>query len=212
MGNIQYELIRSRRRTLSVIVADGKVTVRAPLRMSADAIARFVEGKRLWIEKQIARRDPRFDAVREGRALLCGGRLFPVRFGAAQSGEAEGAFYFKEEASVRAYFIRTRGEAFLREVRECAERAGLFPSRVLLRDFKARWGSCDAEGVIKLNWRLLMLPTELRVYVIVHELCHLKVLSHSAAFWAEVGRLCSDWPRLRRELKNYAFLTAMYRR
>ena len=212
LEELQYKLIRSRRRTLSILVADGKITVRAPLRMADDAIMRFVESKRQWIEKQVARRDPRFDAVREGRALLCGGELFPVCFGAERNGEDKGTFYFKSEAAVRSYLIRTRGGELLRKAGGLAGRFGFSPSQILLRDFKARWGSCDSSGIIKLNWRLLMLPPELSGYVIVHELCHLKVLAHSPAFWEEVGRLCADWRRLRRELKNYAFLTNLYRR
>ena len=81
-----------------------------------------------------------------------------------------------------------------------------------LRDFKARWGSCDAKGVVSLNWRLTMLPLPLRDYVLVHELCHRRHLDHSPAFWAEVARFCPDYAHLRGELRAYSFLTLLYRK
>ncbi len=207
-----YKLIRSRRRTLSVTVADGEVTVRAPLRMSEGTVRRFLESKRAWIERHIARRDPSFDAVRGSFAILCGGEQYPVRFGAAQNGEKDGAFYFKDAASVRAYFIRTRGAQLLEEAELLAAQFGRMPAHILLRDFKARWGSCDANGTVKLNWRLLMLPPQLRRYVILHELCHMKFLDHSAAFWAELERCLPGCRALRKELRRYAFLPSLYRR
>ncbi len=207
--NAFYRVIRSRRRSVAVIVADGSVTVRAPLGMSDDAIARFVESKRAWIERKLVR-DPRFDAVRRGEAVLRAGESFPMRFG-ERTGEEGGVFYFKNAAAVRPYFIKRWGTQLTDRLLFLSRQARLYPSAVCLRDFKARWGSCDGAGVIKLNWRLLMLPPALCDYVLLHELCHLAVPDHSAAFWALLSRFCPFPKRLRAELKRYAFLTLLYR-
>ena len=51
--DIQYQLIRSRRKTIGIQVKDGMVTVRAPLRTSAQEIEAFVERSRSWIEKHL---------------------------------------------------------------------------------------------------------------------------------------------------------------
>lgn len=51
---LQYELIRSDRKTLAIQVrSDGRVVVRAPTRMPLADIQRFVEEKTLWIEKHL---------------------------------------------------------------------------------------------------------------------------------------------------------------
>lgn len=76
-----------------------------------------------------------------------------------------------------------------------------------LTDAKGKWGSCNSEHCIALNWRLIILPTELRDYVIVHELCHTKYLNHSAAFWSEVARFLPNYRTLRSRLKEFGFLT-----
>lgn len=85
------------------------------------------------------------------------------------------------------------------------------PEDLQVRDFKAKWGSCDSRGLIKINWRILFLRPPLREYILVHELCHLKFLNHSADFWAEVEQFCPSYRKLRKELKDMAFLTELYR-
>jgi predicted metal-dependent hydrolase len=52
-----------------------------------------------------------------------------------------------------------------------------------------RWGSCTTgEGTIRLSDRLQSMPTWVIDYVLLHELSHLVIANHSAAFWALVGR------------------------
>ena len=50
-----YELIRSNRKTIVLQIKDGgRIIVRAPLRMAAKDIQRFVDSKAAWIEKHLA--------------------------------------------------------------------------------------------------------------------------------------------------------------
>lgn len=65
--------------------------------------------------------------------------------------------------------------------------------KVFIRDQKRRWGSCNAKGELRFNWRLVMAPLELLDYVVVHEMAHLKVLDHSAKFWRLVERIMPDY-------------------
>lgn len=74
------------------------------------------------------------------------------------------------------------------------------PRRVSIRDQRLQWGSCSSAGAINLNWRLMLTPGELADYVIVHELCHLRHLDHSARFWALVSEVIPDHQRRRRDL------------
>ena len=76
-------------------------------------------------------------------------------------------------------------------------RIGVRPSRVSIRGQKTCWGSCTGNGSISLNWRLMLLPRELAEYVLIHELCHLRFLDHSASFWALVEQWVPDFRRRR---------------
>ena len=69
----------------------------------------------------------------------------------------------------------------------------MLPARVSIRDPRTRWGSCSAAGAISYSWRLVICPPPVLDYVVVHELCHLRVHDHSKAFW---GLLTRGPPRL----------------
>ena len=50
---MQYQVIRSQRKTLSLEIREGRLLVRAPMRVSDAAVERFVQIHRVWIEKQL---------------------------------------------------------------------------------------------------------------------------------------------------------------
>lgn len=52
-----------------------------------------------------------------------------------------------------------------------------------------RWGSCAADGAIRINWRLIMAPDFVRQSVVAHEVAHLVHFDHSPAFHALLERL-----------------------
>ncbi len=76
-------------------------------------------------------------------------------------------------------------------------------ARISIRDQKTRWGSCSQLGNLNFNWRLIMAPEPVLDYVIIHELCHLKRMSHGKVFWNVVTKYCSDWPEKRRWLNKH---------
>lgn len=69
---------------------------------------------------------------------------------------------------------------------------GFVYHRVAIRDTKRSWGSCSNKGNLNFSYKLLFLPPCLRDYIILHELCHLRVLNHSQAFWDEMTALMPD--------------------
>lgn len=75
--------------------------------------------------------------------------------------------------------------------------------RVVIRDQRSRWGSCSRTGTLSFQYRLIRLPLPLLDYVVVHELCHLEHMNHSASFWSAVGSILPDYVRLRKMLKGY---------
>ena len=76
----------------------------------------------------------------------------------------------------------------------------LNPPRVFLSSANSRWGSCNSRREIRFSWRLMKARPALIDYVVCHELSHLRHMNHSAHFWAEVERMCSDYALLKTEL------------
>jgi predicted metal-dependent hydrolase len=104
-------------------------------------------------------------------------------------------------AAVETWYRREAQAHFRARVTHFAPHVGHAPRAIHVRAQRTRWGSCSARGVISLNWRLLQLPAALLDYVVVHELCHLRVPDHSPRFWAEVARILPDWRERRRALR-----------
>ena len=52
---MDYEIIYSKRKTISLVIKEGKLIVRAPLGTKQSKIRELVEGHKSWIEKGIAK-------------------------------------------------------------------------------------------------------------------------------------------------------------
>ena len=87
-------------------------------------------------------------------------------------------------------------------VRYFAPKVGVDYGMITIRNQKTRWGSCSARGNLNFNCLLMLAPSEVIDYVVVHELCHRKELNHSPRFWAEVARVLPDYKRQERWLKE----------
>ena len=88
-------------------------------------------------------------------------------------------------------------------LREEAARLKVEFSGPRIADQKTLWGSCTAENRISLSWRLLMAPSEVMRYVVVHELCHVRHHNHSQRFWRLVSRQMPDFEVHRRWLGEH---------
>ena len=77
---------------------------------------------------------------------------------------------------------------------------------VKLSNGRSEWGSCDRQGVIRLNWRLIQLPPDLALYIVAHEVAHLIELNHSARFWSLVEGLFPGSSKARDTLDEWTAL------
>ena len=78
----------------------------------------------------------------------------------------------------------------------------LTPKKVTVKQYRARWGSCNNRGEVSFNYLLIMTPLFVIDYVIVHELCHLVHLNHSPNFWQLVAHHFPEYKTAKEWLKN----------
>lgn len=64
---------------------------------------------------------------------------------------------------------------------------------VRLKNNSSNWGSCSSNGNINISIRTLFAPSDVRDYVYIHELSHLKELNHSSRFWKIVSDIMPDY-------------------
>jgi len=88
---------------------------------------------------------------------------------------------------------------------QLSTQTGIAYRQLRIRNQKTRWGSCSSLGNINLNLRLMMMPARVMDYVILHELCHLRELNHSPAFWQLLKDFCPDYQRWRAWLQREGY-------
>jgi len=78
----------------------------------------------------------------------------------------------------------------------------LKPTKTTIKQYRARWGSCNSRGEVNFNYLLMMTPLLVIDYVIVHELCHLVHMNHSKHFWQLVAQHFPEYKTAKQWLKN----------
>lgn len=199
-------LIRSKRRTLALqIGADGRLTVRAPLRLPLCEIEHFLQARADWIRKHQERfrtRPAPEHHYHPGERFLYLGAEYPLAVvQAARPALAlvNGEFRLSWAAQPRArqvftawYRARAR-EVFAQRAEVYARRMGVSYEKLRISSARTRWGSCSNQRTLSFTWRLVMAPPEAIDYVVIHELAHLQVRGHSREFWSLVARWMPGW-------------------
>ncbi len=75
------------------------------------------------------------------------------------------------------------------------------PEKIRIRKFNKRWASCTKGKKLNFNWKIIMAPMRILDYVIVHELCHLKINKHSKLFWQKVSTIIPDYKKRKEWLR-----------
>jgi predicted metal-dependent hydrolase len=82
-----------------------------------------------------------------------------------------------------------------------SERFGIAAPTVLIREQTKRWASCDPEGVLRFNWRIIQASMRLVDYVVAHELVHLSHREHTRDLWSALGKAMPDYEGRRAQLR-----------
>ncbi len=90
-----------------------------------------------------------------------------------------------------------------------AEKHNISYNKCFIRDQKTKRGSCSWQWHIGLNRRLVMMPTRVSDYVILHELAHRTHMNHSIDFWNACKDLCPKTDEARIWLKQYGRILHM---
>jgi predicted metal-dependent hydrolase len=176
MQDLEYKLVRSRRRTLALeIKKDGGLLVRSPLKFSTESVHRFIEQKKSWIERK------QKEAIEKNRLRL----LVP-----------------KLSDDLVEYHKKLAEQKISERLGHYASRLGISYRRYRISSARSRWGSCARSGRLSFSWRLAMAPAPVLDYVIIHELIHILEHNHSGRFWEKVKQICPEYKRCKQWLKE----------
>jgi hypothetical protein len=106
--------------------------------------------------------------------------------------------------AVQAWLMRQAKRLFTERLAHFAPLLGVQWRKLVLSNAGTRWGTAHADGLIRLNWRLVHFRLPVIDYVVAHELSHLRVMDHSPRFWDTVRTVVPDYARLRGQLRDEA--------
>lgn len=202
---------------------DGKVVVYYPNNCSRERAEQFVNTKKGWIDKKVGEITANYSKnieLFDLQSLLLLGKKVNIQYEKSLKKPvltdttlilpADAQNDIDKKKSYLRKFVKTSAADVLPQcVSHFAEKMDKCPTKIAISQQKSIWGSCNAKKEIRLNAKLIMLPISLMEYVVIHELCHLTELNHSAKFWALVNSYC-DSAACRKNLKKYNYLISLF--
>ena len=168
-------VIRKRIKNINLCVRppEGRIEVSAPWGTDLEFIRTLVREKRDWIRRQQE-------------------RVAETPMGRAAGASAEDVAQWKKVVQSFVPALIEKWEPIM----------GVKAGKLAYRNMSSRWGSCQpSTGRICINVRLALYPPECLEYVVVHELCHLKVPGHGADFKALMDAYLPNWRAIRAKLR-----------
>ena len=214
---LSYDLYySSKRRSIALQIKHGRLIVRAPQHTAFSTIEQFIRAKQCWIKKHLSLYQPSVkpDYIKSKRLPVLDDLMgFTVNTGKASE-------VIKSEAGLdvvvssrccvsnvdkkikqllEQWYKAHAADWFGQEVKYWQDLMQVSATSLVIGNWKTRWGYCKANGELGFNWRLLMAPSNIATYVVIHELAHLRFMHHGAEFWHMVSthypdyQLAIDW-------------------
>lgn len=220
---LEYRLLRSKRRTIGFLIDDDGLRMTAPKWVTIAEIENAIREKQRWILAKLGERRERSARRLQPHMQWCDGATLPylgndltlrilpaASHGVAYLAETrELAISLPPEAGEQQLKDRVQGWLQLEAKRIFGERLPVYATKlgVSYRSFAlssatTQWGSCTAEGKIRLNWRLIHFALPMIDYVVAHELAHLREMNHSPRFWATVQSIFPEFEMAKRALRE----------
>lgn len=222
---LDYTLVRSKRRSIGFLIEDEGLRVTAPRWVTLGEIESAIREKQRWIFTKLNERRERSARRLHPQMQWCDGAILPymghdvrLRILATQ---AVGVSYdatarelsvcLPADATEQQLKDRVLGWLQIEAKRVFAERLPIYAEKLgvtfksfALSSAMTQWGSCTADGRIRLNWRLMHFALPQIDYVIAHELSHLREMNHSTRFWATVQSVFPEFEAAKKALRDHA--------
>ena len=215
---INYSVIKTKRRKTSEIIVDkDTVEIRAPFDKPDEEIRNIVKDKANWIlKKQDEYRKMNSEITKptfgENSTLPYLGKNYPLRIFNRKARNsisfADGQFIVNiwPSKNVTAQYVEKLYEHWLmkiahpifkNKIESYSEKLDVAkPEKIVIKRLKKRWGSIGKKGdTIILNVNLVKAPEDIMNYIVLHELCHLKIKEHSHRFWELLHRYMANYQK-----------------
>ena len=190
--------------------------VRCPLKFPKDELLKIINSKKLWIEKCVNNINEKkllnkdfytFDKI------LFNGNVYDIEKSEKfiKIGDSILKIKGNDIRKTLITWLKKQAETLLfARLDLISNMVGKNYNQASIMNARKKWGSCDNNKNIRLNYRLVMLSNKYIDYVCLHELSHTKYMNHSKLFWNEVSKFMSNWKQIKNEMANFNFILEIY--
>jgi len=217
-NELSIQVVRSRRRrkTSSIIISNGIVKVVVPDQISDFTIKELINKRIPWIRKKLKDELNITPAIVknyvDGESFTYLGNNYKLKsfvgnvsFVKVSSDYINVSLPKKSKENIKGLLERWYEEKAIEILTEKTNRyakiIGVSPNAISVGDYKSKWGSCSIEGKISYNWKIIIAPSRVLEYIVIHELCHMLEHNHSKEYWRHVNTYCKDFKESRKWLR-----------
>ena len=209
---IQYELIKSnRRKTSQITVTPSGIIVRIPKNKSDLDTKSMIQKKLPWIfEKQKYYSQQIFQSpqtIFENNSVVPYlGKNYKIVISYRDTQKVTKfkniiTFHIHNKNHTSSYiksmyqnWLKSNAELYFnRIIQKYTSIMNVKPTKITLKNMINRWGSATQKNEINLNINLMKAPINVIEYVILHEMCHLKIKQHSHYFWSMLSSYMPEY-------------------
>ena len=199
------EIIYKNNKNMYLRIKDGpKIEITAPLRTPERTIKKFIETNINYIAKNVIKKE-QLQNKKLGKFEYLGhyyNILYTGKYGITLT---DTTAYIGQNTNIDNWYKKEAKEMFKEYYDECFKvfrEASLKPD-LKIRKMKSKWGVCNVtNNTITLNQELIKLEPACLIYVIYHELSHLKHHNHSKDFWNLVEKYVPNYKEIRKHMRN----------
>ena len=188
------QIIKTRRKSVSLIIkSNGDFIVRAPTNAKETDILKFINQKADWIIKK--RTEQISCAIKPltfsgNEKIMFLGKYFNLTYNDTSKiivDEDDFILPIDNSKEKLTLFLKKYAKQYISErVNVIAELFNFSYKSISITSARTCWGSCSHDNKLHFTYKLIMCPTEVIDYIILHELCHTRVKNHSSKFWSLV--------------------------
>ena len=183
---------------------DLKIVVTAPLKISEKKIQKFVESNMDYISKVIIQKEEVLAKKKDKFQYL--GKLYDICYiNERKIFLGDEKALIGKNVNIDNWYKKNAIEVFENYYNSCFQnfKEAKYKPLLKIRKMKGKWGVCNITNkTITLNLELIKLNQKYLIYVIYHELCHLKHPNHSKDFWTLVEKYVPNYKQIKKEMKN----------
>jgi len=208
-----YILIRKEVKHARLRVSeDGRVRIIAPPAFSEEDIAAMLKKKAKWIDSNLKYFNGMATIELQRNQLLLFGNRYSYFYDTTYAQKVVVDHEHKTITSQKDlldpkvqenWYRRVAKKHLTKRTKELSVKMKMPFNKLFIRESKTKWGNCSKDKNISLNWKLIKAPDYVIDYIIIHELLHTVVMSHTHKFWTLLKSYYPDYKESIKWLEKY---------